>query len=214
MPTTTWIHTVASCLLAFLLWANYSLVSEQKILQEAHESEIRELQEIAHSLSARPIAYVGGRPLDDKMFRVRIERVTTSLGLAPDTYTDLLLGTAAVESEFGTHVHQRGGPALGVFEMEPSTDRDIWRHFLKYRPKLLRKVQAHMWPDVTRATQLEVNLDYQIAMAVVHYLRRGIKESPRNLAATWKRHFNTWRGKGATDKFNLKYSAYVADPER
>ena len=38
----------------------------------------------------------------------------------------LLLATAAVESNCGHYIKQINGPALGIWEMEPSTHDDIW----------------------------------------------------------------------------------------
>jgi hypothetical protein len=40
----------------------------------------------------------------------------------------LLLCTAAIESNCGEYVKQINGPALGIFQMEPPTESDIWEH--------------------------------------------------------------------------------------
>lgn len=40
---------------------------------------------------------------------------------------NLLLGTTAQESHMGTYIKQVGkGPALGIYQMEPATHKDIW----------------------------------------------------------------------------------------
>ena len=38
----------------------------------------------------------------------------------------LLLCTAAIESKCGYYIKQIGGPALGIWQMEPATHDDIW----------------------------------------------------------------------------------------
>lgn len=38
----------------------------------------------------------------------------------------LLLCTAAIESDCGHYIKQVGGPALGIWQMEPATHDDIW----------------------------------------------------------------------------------------
>lgn len=40
----------------------------------------------------------------------------------------LLLCTAAIESECGHYIKQVGGPALGIWQMEPDTHDDIWQN--------------------------------------------------------------------------------------
>jgi len=38
----------------------------------------------------------------------------------------LLLCTAAIESNCGHYIKQVNGPALGIWQMEPDTEKDIW----------------------------------------------------------------------------------------
>ena len=38
----------------------------------------------------------------------------------------LLLCTAAIESDCGYYIKQVNGPALGIWQMEPATNNDIW----------------------------------------------------------------------------------------
>lgn len=60
---------------------------------------------------------------DKNQFRSLILRVLTNVdpALCSDAAVNLLLGTAAQESEFGKYIRQIRGPALGVFQMEPAT---------------------------------------------------------------------------------------------
>ena len=47
----------------------------------------------------------------------------------------LLLGTAAVESYFIYRRQLGGGPAVGLWQMESRTARDIFDNYLRYRPE-------------------------------------------------------------------------------
>ena len=40
----------------------------------------------------------------------------------------LLLCTAAIESDCGYYIKQINGPALGIWQMEPGTESDIWQN--------------------------------------------------------------------------------------
>ena len=45
---------------------------------------------------------------------------------------ELLMLTAAHESHLGTYLKQKGGPALGIYQMEPATYRDLHENFLRF----------------------------------------------------------------------------------
>ena len=61
-----------------------------------------------------------------------IEEVLDYLNLNSLSAVNLLLGTAAQESRLGEYIEQVNGPALGIFQMEPKTEIDIFRNFLTY----------------------------------------------------------------------------------
>lgn len=146
-------------------------------------------------------------------FRELIEDVLNGLGLHSPGATNLLLGTAAQESKFGTYIRQIGkGPALGVFQMEPATERDIWENYLRYQPELVEKIKG-VTGESGPGPHLRWNLAYQIAMARVHYLRKKhpmpTGDDLPGLAAYWKQHYNTTLGKGTTEEFMANYRRYV-----
>lgn len=98
---------------------------------------------------------------------------------------DLLFMTAAHESHLGTYLKQVKGPALGVYQMEPATHKDIWGNYLVPRDVA---TQATIYGAVLNlshpsrlddkfdlddygAEELIDNLAYATAMARVHYYR-------------------------------------------
>jgi hypothetical protein len=107
--------------------------------------------------------------------------------------------TAAVESRMGTYLTQVKGPARGVFQMEPATEKDLWDNYLKYKPHIVADIAKynHAHPD-----QMRWNLAYAILMARIHYLRcpEPIPSTHVELAAYWKKWYNTHKGKGTPEK--------------
>lgn len=125
------------------------------------------------------------------------------LSLDGDNARRLLLGTAVHESTVGnnTHLRQQGGPALGVFQIEPATAADVWGSFLKYRPELRRKVEDLVSPYPGQDAQLQGNLFYATAICRIVYYRRKeplpAADDIKGLAMYWKQFYNTPLGKGS-----------------
>lgn len=146
--------------------------------------------------------------LDKKQFRDLVGRALQ--GFDPDlnspSAVNLLLGTAAVESGFGTHLRQLdGGPALGFFQMEKPTFE--WLK-AKYRTQY-SDLSFRNFPE------LESDIRLMIIMARLRY--RVIKEplpeenNVAAMAAYWKLWYNTMKGRGEISEFVKRYMKYVAN---
>jgi len=130
----------------------------------------------------------------------------------------LLLGTAIAESGLSALVQTGGGPALGVYQIEPATHADIWRNYLAFRPVLAARVLSLAAAGVGAPGQLVWNLGYATAMARLVYRRRpeampAAADIPA-LAAYWKAHFNTVAGKGTAAAFVDRAGPYLREGER
>ena len=71
-------------------------------------------------------------------------------------------------------VQEDGGPALGIWQMEPATHDDVWKNFLAFHSQLATAVRGWaVLPIVNppQADQLPGNLYYACAMARVQYYR-------------------------------------------
>ncbi len=126
---------------------------------------------------------------------------------------NLLLGTCAVESAFGTYLRQIRGPAVGVFQVEPATERDIWENWLKFKPDLTQGLAEQFAVVGPSPNEMVRNLGYAIVMARIYYLRKK-EPLPRaddltELGQYWKTHYNTYKGKGTVDKFERAFRKYV-----
>ena len=107
-----------------------------------------------------------------------IEPVLWQIGLGGKDAVSLLLGTAVAESGLQAF-RQVNGPALGLWQMEPSTHEDIWTNYLDYREDLVSQIYAAANIAVADAEVLVFNLRYACVMARVHY-----KRNPETIPST------------------------------
>jgi hypothetical protein len=152
--------------------------------------------------------------IDRGQLKSLIDATLNRMDLYSPAALHLLLGTAAQESHLGTYIRQiGGGPARGIFQMEPATEEDIWRNYLRGRMHLADRVWVVSGCDGPNPYQLEGNLLYQIAIARIHYLRvpKALPEAHDlpGLAAYWKRYWNTYLGAGSAEEFIANYRKYV-----
>jgi hypothetical protein len=135
------------------------------------------------------------------------------MNLYTQSASDLMVGTALIESNLGAEVVQHGGgPALGPFQMEPNTLDSLWENFIKYRPNLLASVKEasgvqdlkiDSLPDDDLLTE---NWYFAAAMCRVKYLdspgiiptfESCLNDPNRyaiNLAGYYKDNYNTAKG--------------------
>ena len=150
--------------------------------------------------------------IDKGQLRELITEVLVELGAYRPSAVELLMMTAAVESKMGTYLYQIRGPARGIFQMEPATEKDIWDNYLKYNKRLAELVSGFMFSGKSNLN-LTANIPYQIAMARVHYLRvpHGLPSADdvSALAKYWKDYYNTRLGKGTVEKAIEAYRRYA-----
>lgn len=136
-----------------------------------------------------------------------IRPTLNAIGLWSLAAENLLLATCAHESLLGCFLKQRGGPALGIYQIEPATHRDVWQNYLNYRPALATKINTTTKDYVSypNDNELITNLAYTTAIARAIYYRAS---APLPLACDiaaqalyWKKHYNTADGKGRTEDF-------------
>lgn len=136
-------------------------------------------------------------------FRQVIADTLLMYGLHSPEAVALLLGTAAVESDFGTFLRQKHGPAMGAFQMEPATFFDIRdRRFMQY------PVLVHCIPE-----KMIVNLQLATLMARLKYKDAPPALPPANdieeQGRYWKKWYNSKLGKGQPEDYVVKFNRYV-----
>jgi len=126
----------------------------------------------------------------------------------------LVLGTACVESQCGEYIRQLGNaPALGIFQIELATYKDLMQNYLAYRPGLKAKLMALYCEGMTAAENLTCNLMFQAAVCRLLYYRmpQVIPSDLAGMAEYWKKYYNTNKGKGTPEKFIAAYKRYAND---
>lgn len=145
-------------------------------------------------------------------FKDLISQTLKSMELYSESAVNLLLGTAAQESGFGTYIRQIRGPARGVFQCEPATELDIWDNYLRYNLDLADRILKVTGVGRPASLHLESHLDYQIALCRVHYLRvkapLPAADDIHGQAAYWKKYYNTAMGRGTVYQYILSYRKY------
>lgn len=145
-----------------------------------------------------------------------IQPVLKAIGLYSQEAEDLLVGTCAHESKGGTFLAQVKGPALGIYQMEPATHKDIWTKYLSNNTDLMRSIlgicRLQYMPD---APTMIHNLYYATAMCRVHY-RRVAEVIPKDLkgqAEYYKKYFNTPLGSATPQEYIDNYRTFMGNPK-
>lgn len=150
----------------------------------------------------------------DKIFLNQLITSTLQdINLYSTEAVQLLLGTCAQESAFGTYRRQLGGgPALGIFQMEPFTHDDCWASFLNFNSDLSHRILSVSGLSCPNSQSLVDNDKYAICMARVKYYRDS-QPIPLDLAGQamyWKRVYNSFFGAGKVEEYLMNYQKYVA----
>lgn len=135
-------------------------------------------------------------------FEELIRNTLVEHDLDSDAAVNLLMGTAAVESNFGTYLKQlHRGPALGVFQMEPATfDWLAGKYPDRVHPAAVDRDMIH-------------DLKFAILMARLRYLVVPEALPPADdidaLGAYWKSYYNTFAGNGSVRGWIEAWDKYL-----
>ena len=154
---------------------------------------------------------------------------TTLLAFTGHAYPNemmLMVGTVAAESGFVTRYQIGGGPARGIFQIEPATSRDNYENYLRFakQKQRYRKLMQICFDlgsapffvpsDENIEHLLTVNDTFSTIHARIKYLRdpHAIPQKLKPIAEYYTRVFNTAEGKGTVEKFLeawLHYNCYT-----
>ena len=136
------------------------------------------------------------------------------LNMNSEDAEELLLFTCAVESLGGTYIKQVNGPALGIYQMEPTTYNDIWQNFIMKKQSLLlilgSNFNAFSLPDEQR---LMYDLRFATVMTRIHYLRVSAnlpsKDDIQSIWEYYKKYYNTYLGSAKQHESIDKYLSFI-----
>lgn len=163
-------------------------------------------------------SWEGGATVKKEQLAQTIEAVHERLSIVPKGSADhvaLLMETSAVESSRGYIVRQVGGPARGIFQMEPTTEQCM-RSWLKDNfPSVHDEVMAFYDKKKSLEWNITHNVPYNVAMSTAYYWRRmgdslaGNITTLEDRAKVWKTHYNTYLGKGSIAGYIKKAGKYL-----
>ncbi len=127
------------------------------------------------------------------------------LGIDSNAAEELLLGTAALESELNP-LH-KDAEGLGIYQITPKQHRQIWDDYLAFKPELASRVRGlasqHRFlqdPD----SELSWNLSYATAIAWLIYQREEIvlpaQTEAEQLGLLWRKCFGQRPGTAKSAK--------------
>ena len=141
----------------------------------------------------------------EKSIKRIIKETLDHMNLYSEDALEMIYRTGKAESGYRTLQQYGGGPALGFFQMEPATYRDIWENYVMYREKYRNKLYSLGFDDSKMDYCLMSNIGIQVAMCRLHY-RRVPSALPKaedleGQAKYWKNHYNSHLGKGTIEHF-------------
>lgn len=147
-----------------------------------------------------------------------VKPALTGINLWSQSAENLLVGTALAESRLKWLHQVGGGPAMGVFQMEPRTHKDLWTNWLRYRRGYLKYMQEHtrsLYDLHSRLDLLHADLAYAALCCRLQYRRfREVLPDHHDvagLAQYWKTHWNTHEGDGKVETFVDLYEEHGAE---
>ncbi len=132
--------------------------------------------------------------------------------LGSDASIELLMGTAATESLLGYNLVQDGGPALGIYQMEPETYVDIRRYLSRQENEDLKDI-VDSFASTPEPREMVHNLRFATAMARIRYwyVPESLPEELELQAIYYKEYYNTSSGAGTPAKYMADHEKYIGD---
>ena len=148
----------------------------------------------------------------DQVIRPTLRQTAHHEAWNSETAVALVLGTAAAESRLTALVQHGGGPARGLYQMEPDTTRWLWGDYLARQPDLRERIQRLAAPGPDVDEQVAGNLYLATALCRLRYWTDpeplpGVDCDA--LGEVWKRVYNTEAGAGTLDHWRQAWSAVV-----
>lgn len=143
-----------------------------------------------------------------------IRPVLMGLNLYNPNAEELLMGTAAQESNLGTYIRQIEGPAGGIFQCEQKTYDSLWNKYIGSS----RAMQLKVLPLIGVTTKPPYNRiisDLNLATLIcrLHYWDIKIilpsRDNVEEMGKYWDMYYNRNPEKGTVGEFIRNYDKYV-----
>lgn len=152
-----------------------------------------------------------------KQFREDIVAPTLgALQIRNPNMPELLVFTCAVESAGGTYVRQIKGPALGIYQIEPTTFSDLFANYILRKPDVLNlftlNLGLHRMPS---PEQVITDLRLATALAACLYMYRKARLPEKSILDAdglwdiYKPLYNTVKGKSEKESSIKAYQRFI-----
>ena len=172
-------------------------IVEKKVKDKGYHVSQKEVSD----LMQRPARITQG--MNPRHVRHVVESTLLYIGVPKkevSKWADLLLITSQVESDMGYLLKQVRGPAQGIFQLEPATEKWIWTWLKKNNPELGERIKKLRCEAHLGAHEAQYNLAYATAMAYMEYHHRKVTpvgKSVMEMLHLHKRYYNTDLGKAS-----------------
>lgn len=146
---------------------------------------------------------IKAKPISAPLFRQWVRQTLQDVWLWQEPAEELLMGTCAQESLFGTYRHQIGGPAHGVMQVELATFTWLRDKYKNHYPEL-KSYNFEDLIDNDRASILVARLKYLT-------INEPIPDTLVGQAAYWNRYYNCNPRYGTDEEYIRHYRKYVID---
>lgn len=151
---------------------------------------------------------------DITQFRQEIVIPTLSaLNIRSPHMAELLVFTCATESAGGTYVKQVKGPALGIYQIEPTTFTDVWTNYILRKPDVVNMLSLHFGIHrVPQPTDVIYDLRLATIMTLMLYLCRKVNPQDSEISTLWKLYkefYNTEKGAAIEAESIKAYKRFI-----
>tara|TARA_Y100000310_G_scaffold109498_1_gene107950 strand:- start:182 stop:643 length:462 start_codon:yes stop_codon:yes gene_type:complete len=117
----------------------------------------------------------------------------------------MVYATGMAESGYKYLSQMGDGPAIGFFQLEPATMKDIMDNYVAYRKPILKSLQDLGYKDSDSEYRVKSNIALQVAFCRLKYRRDPFPLpmwwNKKDQSEYWKRAYNTELGKGTVEHF-------------
>lgn len=141
----------------------------------------------------------------------------TALGMNSPAAVNLILGTAAQETNMGSFIVQQGigdKGGLGIYQMEQRTYNDIWDNFINNNIAIKAKIKLYLgYEGRPLATRMISDFALSTIMCRLFYyiISKPLPDANniQELGKFYKTYFNTDMGKATVEQFVENYHRFV-----
>ena len=134
-----------------------------------------------------------------------IDWTLKQLGMYSEDAAAMIYATGMAESKYRYLSQMGDGPAIGFFQLEPATMRDIMDNYVAYRKSILESLKNLGYAEDDSEYRVKSNIALQVAFCRLKYKRDPFPlpklDNKEDQADYWKRVYNTELGKGTVEHF-------------